>query len=353
MSAQVTIEQLSKQYGNYVALKSVDIRIEQGEFVVLLGPSGCGKSTLLRMIAGLEVITDGAISIDDAEVNNVHPRDRNIAMVFQDYALYPHMSVRKNLAYPLRLAKAPKAEIAAAVDRVARMLELEPLLERKPSQLSGGQRQRVAMGRALVREPAVFLMDEPLSNLDARLRQQMRVGIRDLQHRLGITTIYVTHDQVEAMTMADKIVVMNGGSVMQIGTPHEIYTTPANRFVASFVGSPPMNFIERPSLVSQIAPASMAGHDIAVGIRPEALTLSADVPADVRLRGKCRVTEILGSETLCHVDLIAPEGGSDTIIAKIQGEHGGLEGQDVDLGLKMGAANYFDRNSGERLQPSG
>lgn len=242
--AQVALNKLVKRYGAYEALHEVEMAVEDGEFVVLVGPSGCGKSTLLRMIAGLEEISGGTISIGGRVVNDVRPKGRDIAMVFQSYALYPHMTVRKNMSFALKLAGTPQPEIDASVQRAAAILGLEPLLDRKPKQLSGGQRQRVAMGRAIVRNPQVFLFDEPLSNLDAKLRVQMRAEIKELHQRLNATTVYVTHDQIEAMTMADKIVVMRDGYIEQIGHPLDLYDRPANRFVAGFIGSPAMNFIE-------------------------------------------------------------------------------------------------------------
>ena len=243
---------LGLNFGDYRALDSLSFDVEDGEFFVLLGPSGCGKSTLLRAISGLETLDDGVLEIAGSDVTDTHPRDRNIAMIFQNYALYPHFTVRRNIAYPLHVAGWSRADQKAKVAEVADLLELTPYLDRKPSELSGGQRQRVAMGRALVREPALFLMDEPLSNLDAKLRQQMRVELKRLQKQLGITTLYVTHDQVEAMTMADRIMILNAGRIEQIGTPKEVYARPASLFVAAFIGSPPMNFIKEPSLAAQV-----------------------------------------------------------------------------------------------------
>ncbi|HET6607299.1 MAG TPA: sn-glycerol-3-phosphate ABC transporter ATP-binding protein UgpC, partial [Rhodopila sp.] len=242
--ANVSIRDVRKRYGSTEVLHGVSVEIEDGEFVILVGPSGCGKSTLLRMIAGLENITGGEIAIGGRVVNNVAPKERDIAMVFQNYALYPHMTVRDNMAFALSLAKAPKAVIDQKVNRAAEILSLAPYLNRYPRQLSGGQRQRVAMGRAIVRDPQVFLFDEPLSNLDAKLRVAMRAEIKELHQRLTTTTVYVTHDQIEAMTMADKIVVMNGGNVEQTGAPLELYDHPANLFVAGFIGSPAMNFLK-------------------------------------------------------------------------------------------------------------
>jgi len=242
--ATITLKQIKKSYGKTEVIHGVDLDVADGELIVIVGPSGCGKSTLLRMVAGLETVTDGQISIDGRVVNDLEPRERDIAMVFQNYALYPHMSVRKNLAYGLKIAKLPADEIERRVAKAAKMLQLDQYLDRKPRQLSGGQRQRVAMGRAIVREPAAFLFDEPLSNLDAKLRVQMRMEIKALQRELGITSLYVTHDQVEAMTMADRVVVMNEGVAEQIGPPLEVYRNPATMFVAGFIGSPPMNFID-------------------------------------------------------------------------------------------------------------
>ncbi|MGV8954410.1 MAG: sn-glycerol-3-phosphate ABC transporter ATP-binding protein UgpC, partial [Cypionkella sp.] len=239
--ARIQLKDLRKSYAGQEVIHGITMDVTNGEFVVIVGPSGCGKSTLLRMVAGLEAISSGTIEISDRVVNTLDPRERDIAMVFQNYALYPHMSVRENMAYGLKIAKMPKAEIDQRVAKAATMLELEPYLDRKPRALSGGQRQRVAMGRALVREPAAFLLDEPLSNLDAKLRVQMRMQIKDLHLRTGQTTLYVTHDQVEAMTLADRLIVMNKGVAEQIATPHDVYTTPASEFVAGFIGSPAMN----------------------------------------------------------------------------------------------------------------
>ena len=240
---QVVVKKLVKKYGDLQVIHAIDFAISDGEFVVLVGPSGCGKSTILRMIAGLETVTGGDIAIDNEIVNDIPPRERDVAMVFQDYALYPHMSVRQNLGFGLRMRGAPRAEIDAAVKRTAEILQIEPLLERKPKQLSGGQRQRVAIGRAIAREPKLFLFDEPLSNLDAKLRVEMRTQIKRLHMTFKTTSVYVTHDQVEAMTLADRIVVLRDGIIEQIGTPAELYGAPVNAFVASFIGSPTMNFL--------------------------------------------------------------------------------------------------------------
>ena len=242
--ATVTLENVRKSFGSTKVIHGIDLDVSDGEFIVIVGPSGCGKSTLLRMVAGLETITSGEVLIGGERANDKEPMDRNIAMVFQNYALYPHMSVRQNMGYALKIAGLSKARISAKVEEAARLLQLDSLLDRKPRQLSGGQRQRVAMGRAIVREPAVFLFDEPLSNLDAKLRVQMRLEIRELQETLGITSLYVTHDQVEAMTMADRMIVMNEGVAEQIGTPLEVYETPTTLFAAQFIGSPAMNILD-------------------------------------------------------------------------------------------------------------
>ena len=300
--ASVSIRGVRKAFGSTQILHGVDVEIPDGEFCVLVGPSGCGKSTLLRMVAGLEDIGSGDIAIGGKIVNKVPPRQRDIAMVFQNYALYPHMTVRDNMAFSLKLANAPKAAMAERVARAADILGLQALLDRFPRQLSGGQRQRVAMGRAIVRDPQVFLFDEPLSNLDAKLRVNMRAEIKDLHQRLRTTTVYVTHDQIEAMTMADRIVVMQGGRVEQIGTPLDLYDRPANRFVAGFIGSPAMNFIEgaveaggfrdRAGSLWPLPPGDLRLGTAVYGIRPEHLQLVADgIPMRVG------VLEPTGSET--------------------------------------------------------
>ncbi len=299
--ASVTINKVGKHYGAFEALKGVSVDIADGEFVILVGPSGCGKSTLLRMIAGLEDITSGEIEIGDRVVNDLPPKERDIAMVFQNYALYPHMTVAQNMAFSLKLKGVPKAEINEKVNRAASILGLESLLNRQPRQLSGGQRQRVAMGRAIVRDPQVFLFDEPLSNLDAKLRVQMRSEIKELHQRLKTTTIYVTHDQIEAMTMADKIVVMRDGIIEQMGSPLDLYDRPANTFVAGFIGSPSMNFLEgrvtnngfetKDGVMLPLATGQVPA--TTYGIRPEHLMIDAEkgIPAEVV------VVEPTGSET--------------------------------------------------------
>ncbi len=303
--AEVTIHDVRKAYDGVEVIHGVDFAIHDGEFVVLVGPSGCGKSTLLRMIAGLEAITSGTIAIGERIVNNVPPSERDIAMVFQNYALYPHKTVAANMAFALRMRRMGKAEIQERVDRAADILGLTPYLNRYPRALSGGQRQRVAMGRAIVRDPAVFLFDEPLSNLDAKLRVQMRAEIRELHQRLATTTVYVTHDQIEAMTMADKIVVMEDGYIRQIGAPLDLYDRPANRFVAGFIGSPSMNFLEGRAQLGEraaidvrgtLVPISDAtglsdGQPVVFGVRPEDLSLS-----DTGLEATISVVEPTGAE---------------------------------------------------------
>ena len=292
--ATVTLDDLRKSFNRTEVIHGVDIDIAEGEFIVIVGPSGCGKSTLLRMVAGLETVTSGEVRINGARVNEKEPMDRNIAMVFQNYALYPHMSVYDNMAYGLKIAGKPKAEIASRVADAARLLQLEPYLRRKPRELSGGQRQRVAMGRAIVREPDVFLFDEPLSNLDAKLRVQMRLEIKQLQRKLGITSLYVTHDQVEAMTLADRMIVMNAGVAEQIGAPMEVYENPATTFVAGFIGSPPMNFLSGEALPA-LPPTTT------LGIRPEHIALTA--PGAGKADATVLYAEALGAETLVHVGL--------------------------------------------------
>jgi multiple sugar transport system ATP-binding protein len=340
----VEIRGVRKSYGNVEVLHGVSLRIEDGEFVALVGPSGCGKSTLLRMIAGLEDISNGEIAIGGRVVNHVAPKDRNIAMVFQNYALYPHMNVRDNMGFALRQRRIPKAEIISRVDTAARILGLEHLLERKPRALSGGQRQRVAMGRAIVREPTVFLFDEPLSNLDAKLRVQMRSEIKELHQRLKTTTVYVTHDQIEAMTLADRVVVMNGGVIEQQGPPLELYDHPASRFVAAFIGSPPMNFLE-----GKVADASnivlddgtklplpldslIANERVTVGIRPEHFELSnTGWPAAVS------VVEPTGSETQ-----ITARISSQVVRIIVRGRTFVRPGETIHLTVSAACVHIFD-----------
>lgn len=324
----VILEKVGKTYPNgYHAIPSVDLSIEEGEFIVLVGPSGCGKSTLLRMVAGLESISTGELRIRGERMNEKEPADRDIAMVFQNYALYPHMTVYDNMAYGLKNRGMAKDLIAEKVSDVAAMLGLTELLQRKPRQLSGGQRQRVAMGRAMVRDPKVFLFDEPLSNLDAKLRVQMRVEIRQLQRKLGTTTLYVTHDQVEAMTLADRLVVLNKGKAEQIGTPMDLYNKPATPFVAAFIGSPSMNLLDAHLTEQGITvsdeltlPLSHPHRGAIVwGIRPEHLEVSDEHNADFALR--IQAVESLGAETLIHGKVETPSSQGDAMVVRLSGPH--------------------------------
>ncbi|NDV00183.1 ABC transporter ATP-binding protein [Pseudoroseicyclus tamaricis] len=342
--ANVSIHNLVKRYAAAEVIHGINLEIEDGEFLVLVGPSGCGKSTLLRMIAGLEEISDGTISIGDRVVNDVPAAQRNLSMVFQSYALYPHMSVRKNLAFGLKNLKMPKAEIERRSSEAARILRIEELMERKPRQLSGGQKQRVAIGRAIVREPSLFLFDEPLSNLDAELRVQMRVELSGLYERLGTTMVYVTHDQTEAMTMAKRIAVMRAGIVEQLGTPYELYNFPRNLFVATFIGSPKMNIFEGEArgdsvVISDFGQLSL-GHPVtgavSVGIRPEHLTLGAG--GDVFAEGRINLVEYLGSEIFAYVDL--PSGKQ--VLVHDHGRSALKRGDTVSLSFTREAAHYFD-----------
>jgi multiple sugar transport system ATP-binding protein len=352
--ASVAIRDVKKAFGSTQVIHGVTISIDDGAFVVLVGPSGCGKSTLLRMIAGLENITGGEIRIGERVVNNVPPKERDIAMVFQNYALYPHMTVAANMGFSLRLRGAPKAEIDERVNRAAEILGLKPLLERFPRQLSGGQRQRVAMGRAIVRDPQVFLFDEPLSNLDAKLRVAMRTEIKELHQRLKTTTVYVTHDQIEAMTMADKIVVMHDGIVEQVGTPLELYDKPDNQFVAGFIGSPAMNFLHGQikangsagfagpngvRLPLAAAPANSEGRPAVYGIRPEHFTI-ADDGADAEIV----VVEPTGSETQVFAKL-----GGEEIVAVFRERHKFEPGDKVRLKPDPSLVHLFDEATGKRL----
>ncbi|HRY26351.1 MAG: ABC transporter ATP-binding protein [Geminicoccaceae bacterium] len=311
----IRLEQVNKTFGDVTVIPSVDLDIDDGEFVVFVGPSGCGKSTLLRLIAGLEDTTGGRILIDGKDATDTPPAKRGLAMVFQSYALYPHMSVRKNIAFPLRMAKMDKAEQDRRIEQAAAVLNLTDYLDRRPGQLSGGQRQRVAIGRAIVREPAAFLFDEPLSNLDAALRVGMRLEISELHERLKTTMVYVTHDQVEAMTMADKIVVLRAGNIEQVGSPLELYHTPRNLFVAGFIGSPRMNFIEGPEA------ARYNAHTI--GIRPEHIAVSAD---EGTWSGVVSVSEHLGSDTFFHVH---DSGLAESITVRAGGEVGFRHGDRI------------------------
>ena len=317
--SKISLKDVRKTYGgNIEVIKGVSLDIDDGELVVLVGPSGCGKSTLLRMIAGLEAITSGEIAIGDRVVNRLEPSDRDIAMVFQNYALYPHMSVRQNLAYGLKNRNVPKAEIDQRIQSAARSLEIEPFLDRKPRQLSGGQRQRVAMGRAIVREPAAFLFDEPLSNLDAKLRVQMRVEIKRLQRSLATTSVYVTHDQMEAMTLADKLVVLNGGRIEQMGSPIDLYEKPATTFVASFIGSPSMNLIKvnAESGITMPSNISAAAGSMTIGIRPEDLHLAdAEQAGSFGAKVRVQAVELVGAESYVYGAL----ADGQTIIFRVAG----------------------------------
>ncbi len=356
--ASVDVDKVDKFFGTTQVLFEVEIGIDDGEFVVLVGPSGCGKSTLLRMIAGLEEISKGQIQIGGRVVNNVPPKDRDIAMVFQNYALYPHMTVRANMAFSLKLAKAPKDEIDKRVKRATEILGLEPYLDRYPRQLSGGQRQRVAMGRAIVRDPQVFLFDEPLSNLDAKLRVQMRTEIKELHQRLKTTSVYVTHDQIEAMTMADRIVVMNAGVIEQNGAPLDLYDHPANLFVAGFIGSPSMNLIDATVKRNGGAPAAVTadgtalplpaeaggrdGQKIVYGIRPEHMQLVDEgdgTPAEVG------VVEPTGAETLVFARLAGKE-----ITTIFRERHQFAPGDKIHLAPDLATVHVFDKETGNRVQ---
>jgi len=356
--AKVTLRGVKKNYGPVKAIHGVDMEIADGEFIVIVGPSGCGKSTLLRMIAGLEAITEGTIAIGDRVVNNIEPRDRDIAMVFQNYALYPHMSVYENMSYGLRIRGMGKPEIEQRVQRAAEILQLQPYLQRRPRELSGGQRQRVAMGRAIVREPSVFLFDEPLSNLDAKLRVQMRLEIKRLHQQLGVTSIYVTHDQVEAMTLADRLVVMNQGRADQIGTPQDVYNRPATTYVGGFIGSPAMNFLKcridgsagslqatlqdgtRLALPgSWTAPAGT----YMLGLRPENLRLAR--PGETpHMELQVDVAEELGADTLLHGKI----AGED-IVARVPSNAGFHHQSKPGLVTDIAMAHLFDSESGLRI----
>ncbi len=348
--ATVDLDDVRKRFGQTEVLHGITTHIEDGEFIVIVGPSGCGKSTLLRMVAGLESVSSGEVRIDGKRVNEVEPMDRDIAMVFQNYALYPHMSVRQNMGYGLKIAGLPKPDIESKVQQAAKLLQLSDYLDRRPKQLSGGQRQRVAMGRAIVREPSVFLFDEPLSNLDAKLRVQMRVEIRELQAKLGITALYVTHDQVEAMTMADRMIVMNGGVAEQIGSPLDVYERPDTLFAAQFIGSPSMN----------ILPATVAGNTVRVGdaiignrelpdapvklgIRPEHVVLDEQGPLALEVT----LAEPLGANTLLHGKLA---GSGEMFTASVAGVYRmAAKHEQVRLGVEDANMHLFDTETGKRL----
>jgi multiple sugar transport system ATP-binding protein len=364
--ATVTFENVDKMYGEFHAVKDLNLEIGDGEFMVLVGPSGCGKTTSLRMIAGLEEITSGTLRIGDRVVNDVPPKDRDIAMVFQSYALYPHMSVRDNLAFGLKLRKVPKPEIERRVNEAAETIQLGKLLDRKPKELSGGQRQRVALGRAIVREPSVFLMDEPLSNLDAKLRVQTRAEIARLHQRLQTTVVYVTHDQVEAMTMGTRIAVMSEGLLQQVGSPQVLYDSPINRFVAGFIGSPSMNFVDvkldgTGDNARLIGPAdwsvslphryrdnafSKTGKPLVAGFRPEHLEIGEGGPGLGHFQARADVVEYLGNEELLHVS-----AADQDVVAIVDSSNRVRPGDIVTLTLALEKLHLFDGETGLTLAP--
>lgn len=348
----ISIRDMNKFYGAFHALKDLSLEVAPGEFLVLLGPSGCGKSTALRMIAGLESITDGTLMIGDTDVTEVLPKYRDIAMVFQSYALYPHKTVGENIGFPLKVAKTPKAEMEAAILAAAEQVELENLLDRLPGQLSGGQRQRVALARAIVRRPSVFLMDEPLSNLDAKLRGNMRAELKHMQAALGITTIYVTHDQIEAMTLAHRVAIMKDGELQQLGTPKEVYSDPANLFVAGFMGSPPMNFVE-----GQVA----NGHFTASGVSVPASGLPDTVKATLGFRPEdCQVVAagqgqidapVYTLEMMGDQSLVTFRTGDRSLAVKMPKDFELAEGSTAGIAFDALQACFFDSATGLRLRP--
>jgi multiple sugar transport system ATP-binding protein len=386
--AEIVLDGVSKRFSDgFEAVKDMDLDIRDGEFMILVGPSGCGKSTALRMIAGLEDITEGELRIGDKVVNDLAPRDRDIAMVFQSYALYPHMTVRENMAFPLKLAGVPDDEITRKVEEAAQTLDLMQHLDRKPANLSGGQRQRVAMGRAIVRDPSAFLMDEPLSNLDAKLRVQMRTSVAKLQSDLGTTTVYVTHDQTEAMTLGDRVAVMRSGILQQVGAPAELYNTPKNIFVAGFIGSPAMNFLpgqiegdrvklpigDLPLPEQARAAAGDGARSVIVGIRPEDFE-DASLVREGRERGttfqaKIELVESMGSEAFAHFEVAhegveskelaelaedsglaeTPSGDQGMIVARIDAESKIRRGEEAEIWVDASKLHLFDPESGQRL----
>ncbi|ASJ10264.1 glycerol-3-phosphate ABC transporter ATP-binding protein [Thermococcus sp. P6] len=370
--AGVRLVNVWKQFGDFTAVKDMNLQVKDGEFMILLGPSGCGKTTTLRMIAGLEEPTKGQIYIGDNLVADpeeggfVPPKDRDIAMVFQSYALYPHMTVYDNIAFPLKLRKVPKQEIDQRVREVAEMLGLTELLKRKPRELSGGQRQRVALGRAIVRKPQAFLMDEPLSNLDAKLRVKMRAELKRLQKQLDVTTIYVTHDQVEAMTMGDRVAVINAGVLQQVGTPDEVYNKPANTFVAGFIGSPPMNFIDAtltpegfvdfgdfrlkllPGQFEVLEEENLVGREVIFGVRPEdiydAMFAEVKIPGENMVTAEVDIVENLGSEKIAHLRV-----GGVVFLASLPSESKIREGQEIDVVFDLNKAHVFRKENGKAI----
>jgi multiple sugar transport system ATP-binding protein len=393
--AEIVMDGISKRFADgFEAVKNMDLDVQDGEFMILVGPSGCGKSTALRMIAGLEDITDGELRIGDQVVNQIAPKDRDIAMVFQNYALYPHMSVRENMAFPLKLAKAPQEEIDKKVEEAARILDLTQHLDRRPANLSGGQRQRVAMGRAIVRDPKAFLMDEPLSNLDAKLRVQMRTEVSRIQSQLGTTTVYVTHDQTEAMTLGDRVAVMRSGVLQQVGSPSELYNNPANLFVAGFIGSPAMNFmpatmqgesvklpvgdVRVPDEVRQrLSSQDGGGRSVIVGIRPESFEDASLLGSDTRDRGatfrtKIDLVESLGAEDYVYFQVQTeqlesdqleelaqdagahevPSSGEGQVVARVDAASQIKRGAETELWLDTTKLHFFDPSSGQSLTGS-
>ena len=353
--AQVELKKVEKKYGSTRIVHGVDLLVEDNEFIVLVGPSGCGKSTILRMIAGLESISGGEIHIGGQAVNEVAPKDRDVAMVFQNYALYPHMTVFENMAFSLQMAKMAKAEIQNKVEEAAAILELTPYLDRKPAALSGGQRQRVAMGRAIVRRPSVFLFDEPLSNLDAQLRTQMRMELKKLHMKMQTTTIYVTHDQVEAMTLADRIVILKNGTIQQVGSPVEVFERPANRFVAGFIGNPPVNILDgvirkadgqsgvtvgQLFLATELPLSCNDGDRVLFGIRPDAIVTGGEVevlPDGWQFDGTVSLAEIVGSQSIVEFEV-----GGCSLVAELAGRHTCQPGTVMRLGLDLNHMMLFD-----------
>jgi sn-glycerol 3-phosphate transport system ATP-binding protein len=369
--AEVSFHEVTKVFPNgTTAVEALTCTIADGEFMVLVGPSGCGKTTALRMVAGLEEPTSGAIAIGGEVVNGVSPQDRDIAMVFQNYALYPHKTVLENLAFGLRQHKVPTAEITERVREVSSLLTLNELLDRKPSQLSGGQRQRVAMGRALARRPRVYLLDEPLSNLDAQLRTQLRADLKQLHQRFATTTVYVTHDQVEAMTLGDRIGVMSGGQLLQLGTPQEIYRRPANVFVAGFIGSPPMNLLKASATGGRVDAGDLVlevsgphGGELVVGVRPEALRLVTDGAEGHAMQVRVEVVELLGHETIVYGSIRGqrvatassaagiPSLSSERaiVVARLDARRQPAVGETITLGMSLEDVHFFDAGSGEAV----
>jgi len=355
--AYLELRNIEKYYDKFHALKNINLEVEKEEFVVFVGPSGCGKTTLLRTISGLESVTSGQIMLDGRDITDIHPSKRNVAMVFQSYALFPHLNVFDNIAFGLKLTDMPKAEVRARVDRAAKLLHLDQLLERKPKQLSGGQRQRVAIGRCIVKQPKLFLFDEPLSNLDAKLRVRMRVELLNLHYETQNTAVYVTHDQVEAMTMADKIVILNDGYIEQLGSPMSVYDGPANKFVAGFIGSPQMNFLScqagsatakgvecsangLAALTLPVRPETWKeGESISVGVRPEHIDLEPE-ERSVPLKGTVIIVENLGGETYLHVEITA----GIQLMTKLHGHHGPARGDKITLHIPADRIYLFDKD---------